>query len=220
MSTTGLGTLDRTVHVANSWVASVSRAFGTDDRLFAYRVLRAWLHGLRDRLPPDSAAHLAAQLPELLRGVYYQGWDPVRVPAKYDVDEYVRRFARTAAIRVEQVPTAAATVTGALQGRFSAGQLRAALGRLPQPLRTMLTPPVKDVGGAPAGGVAGRGGRVVGTPDGAERLARLERALATLREAVLELVHGLEPSPVEEPAAARTEQAARRAHQILLSGGR
>jgi hypothetical protein len=37
---------------------------------------------------------------------------------------------------------------------------------------------------------------------------------------VLELVHGLEPSPVEAPAAERTKQAARRAHQILLSSGR
>jgi uncharacterized protein (DUF2267 family) len=216
-----LNSFDRAVHVANRWVASVARAFSTDDRLFAYRVLRAWLHGLRDRLPPDSAAHVAAQLPELLRGVYYEGWDPDKVPVKYDAQEYVRRFARAAGIRAEQVPQAAATVTSALQGCFSTGGLSAALQRLPQSLRHLLTP-AGDGEGASAGAVAGQEGRAVRTPAAPmadERLARLERGLSALTEAVLELVHGLEPSPVEGPAADRTKQAARRAHQILLSSG-
>jgi uncharacterized protein (DUF2267 family) len=224
MPMTGLNSFDRAVHVANRWVASVARAFGTDDRLFAYRVLRAWLHELRDRLPPEGAAHFAAQLPELLRGVYYEGWDPAKVPAKYNADEYVRRFAHAAGIRTEQVPHAAAMVTSALQGCFSAGGLSAALQRLPRSLRQLLTPhaPAMDDAGASASAVAG-GADTVGTPATPmteERLARLEQSLSALNEAVLELVHGLEPRPIEEPAAERTGQAARRAHQILLSSGR
>jgi hypothetical protein len=104
MPTTGLNSFDRAVHVANRWVASVAHAFGTDDRLFAYRVLRA------------SA--------------------------------------------------------GAVAGRADAVETRA-------------------------------------TPMPDERLARVERGWSALNEAVL--VHGLEPSPVQEPAAEGTKQAARRA---------
>ena len=37
---------------------------------YAYRVLRAVLHALRDRVTVDVAAKFAAQLPTLLRGVY------------------------------------------------------------------------------------------------------------------------------------------------------
>jgi uncharacterized protein (DUF2267 family) len=32
------------------------------------------LHALRDRLPPEIAVHLSAQLPMLVRGIYYEGW--------------------------------------------------------------------------------------------------------------------------------------------------
>ena len=38
------------------------------------------LHTLRDRLTVDVAAKLAAQLPTLIRGIYYEDWDPSRTP--------------------------------------------------------------------------------------------------------------------------------------------
>ena len=79
------------------------RGFGTSDRHLAYRILRTWLHCLRDRLSVEVAAHFDAQLPELLRGVFFGGWNPSRVPQKYDRAAYVTRFAREARIRDSDV---------------------------------------------------------------------------------------------------------------------
>jgi len=45
-----------------------------ETRQEAYNALRAVLHTLRDRLPPEVAIKLGAQLPMLLRGIYYEGW--------------------------------------------------------------------------------------------------------------------------------------------------
>ena len=68
MSFTGVGSLDRSIGKSNAWLAGIEEGFGTHDRRLAYRVVRAWLHSLRDRLTVEVAAHFAAQLPELLRG--------------------------------------------------------------------------------------------------------------------------------------------------------
>ena len=49
------------------------------------------LHTLRDRLTVEEAAQLAAQLPMLIRGLYYEGWVPARVPVKMNREEFLGR---------------------------------------------------------------------------------------------------------------------------------
>jgi uncharacterized protein (DUF2267 family) len=68
MSPTGLDTFDTTVH--------------KDDRPAAYLALRATLHALRDRITVEEVAQLGAQLPMLVRGFYYEGWDPTGKPVR------------------------------------------------------------------------------------------------------------------------------------------
>ncbi|MGO8966719.1 MAG: DUF2267 domain-containing protein, partial [Mycobacterium sp.] len=47
---TKVSALDHAMQTAHTWINDVAREFDTEDREFAYRVLRAWLHTLRDRL--------------------------------------------------------------------------------------------------------------------------------------------------------------------------
>lgn len=84
MPKTEVGAVDHSVEKTNQWLEQLAGELGKPgDRTYAFRVLRAFLHTLRDRLPLEESAHLAAQLPELLRGVYYESWRPSRTPLTY-----------------------------------------------------------------------------------------------------------------------------------------
>src|SRR6266566_5256758 len=141
MSRTGVDSLDRSIDKTNAWLADVAANFGTEDRRLAYRVTRSWLHTLRDRLPVNIAAHIAAQLPELLRGVFYEGWNPSKVPIKYGKDEYIARFAKDAQIHQTEVPRAGRLVTAALGRHLSAGAMNEAFGALPADIRKLVAAP-------------------------------------------------------------------------------
>jgi uncharacterized protein (DUF2267 family) len=60
-------------------------------RDLSYKALRAVLHALRDRLSVEESVQLAAQLPTLVRGAFYEGWRPDEVPVKMSFEEWLRR---------------------------------------------------------------------------------------------------------------------------------
>jgi uncharacterized protein (DUF2267 family) len=138
MPHTRVQSIDHTVQTTNRWLADLAEAIGTEDREFAQRVLKAWLHAVRDGLTVDSAAHFAAQLPDLLRGVYYNGWDPSRVPIRRGREEFIEYFARSARIALSDVPELAPTVTEFLRGELSEPSVAHVLDRLPRDVRTVL----------------------------------------------------------------------------------
>jgi uncharacterized protein (DUF2267 family) len=82
MSPTGLDTFDTTVHKTNAWLNEVRQELSWDDRPAVYLALRATLHALRDRITVEEVAQLGAQLPMLVRGFYYEGWDPTGKPVR------------------------------------------------------------------------------------------------------------------------------------------
>jgi uncharacterized protein (DUF2267 family) len=72
--------LDTTIQTTNEWLRDIAIEIGDDNRRHAYLALRGALHAVRDFLPIDESAQFAAQLPMLVRGLYYEGWDPSRTP--------------------------------------------------------------------------------------------------------------------------------------------
>ncbi len=186
MMTTGSDLFEHAMQTARAWVRDVADELRTDDPDLAYRLLRVWLHTLRDRLPVRASADFAAQLPELLRGVYYEGWEPSKVPVKYGPDEYLLRFAHQAHLPLAEVPVVSAAISRALDARLSPGLLQSTLARLPVPVREAVQGrlPHDDSDAAPTGAPIGDDPR--GFDNGIEalkvRLAAIAEALDTLAD--------------------------------------
>lgn len=70
------------VQQLQQWLKELRDNADLADESEALSVLRSVLHQLRDRLTPDEAVELGAQLPVIVRGIYYEGWRPSRTPQK------------------------------------------------------------------------------------------------------------------------------------------
>lgn len=138
MSTTGFDVFDRTVQKSNAWLKELAEELHMEETHDAYLSLRTVLHALRDRLRPEEAAHLAAQLPMLLKGVYYEGWRPAATPSKvrsreefYDVMREPLR-SRMPNPDPERITRA---VFGLLARHVSEGEIQQIVSGLPEELR-------------------------------------------------------------------------------------
>ena len=81
MSANGLEVFDKTIQTTHIWLNEITEVIGPHRQL-AWKVLSTVLHKLRDRLPVEVAAHLGAQLPLLVRGVYYDQFQPAKQPTR------------------------------------------------------------------------------------------------------------------------------------------
>jgi uncharacterized protein (DUF2267 family) len=81
MSEQGLETIETTRQKTHEWIARIVESMRMEKR-DAWKSLRSVLRTLRDRLPIDLGVHFEAQLPMLVRGLYYEGWEPSKVPIK------------------------------------------------------------------------------------------------------------------------------------------
>ena len=132
-----------TVHRTHVLLRRVADELGTAGTAPAYHALRAVLHALRDRLPAAEAADLAAQLTTIVRGVFYQGYQPEREAEKADRAGFLAAVAR--GLRDDapfDAEAACAAVGAALAASVSAGQWGQVLLALPGDVRDLFAFPV------------------------------------------------------------------------------
>lgn len=137
--TTGLAVFDTTVQDSNLWLKDIAAFLGDCERQEAYAALRAALHALRDRLQPQAAVNFAAQLPMLLRGLYYEGWTlPLEAGAARSVQEFADQVAAELPPRYRFDPVLAArAVFSVAAQRMSAGEAAKVAAQLPPALRAL-----------------------------------------------------------------------------------
>lgn len=139
MSAKGLEVIDHTVQTTHAWINELKERLDWVGHRDALHLMRVTLTGVRDHLSHEEAADFAAQLPLLIRGMFYEGWKPASTPFKDRsqqafIDRIEDQVAGGVDYRgVEDI----STVFKLLNARISAGEVRDIRGSLPSGIRDL-----------------------------------------------------------------------------------
>ena len=140
MTTTGMDVFDTTTQKTMQWLREIDVELGWANRRTAYEALRGCLQIVRDHLAIDEMAHFGAQLPMLVRGVYYDGWHPSAAGLKAAHAEDFSQSMRDELLghdELQDVERVAQAVLRVLDRRIEPGQVEHVLDALPSRARAL-----------------------------------------------------------------------------------
>ena len=104
----------------------------------AYKVLRAVLHQLRDRLTLEEVVDLSAQMPLMVRGLYFEHWRPHKVPRKIrSKAAFLDELSSKILPHTFPVEWAVTTVFGLLARHCDSGEIANVKGQLPDDIKEL-----------------------------------------------------------------------------------
>ncbi|MDB5161333.1 MAG: hypothetical protein JWO96_713 [Candidatus Saccharibacteria bacterium] len=141
MASAGYGVFDTTLSKTNRVLKEIEDTYGwpRERRQQSYDALRAVLHAMRDRLTVFEASDLAAQLPMLIRGIYYEGWNPAKVPVRMHLEDFLNRVRQEFPYRVEgDTEELVRVVLDSLSDYITEGELEDIKSNMPKDLAAIL----------------------------------------------------------------------------------
>lgn len=132
-------TFENTIQKTNLWLKEIAAAMGTEDQHRALLALRAVLHILRDRMTLEEMAQLSAQLPLIVRGIYFEGWDPSHKPVKerHNEDLFIHiydSFPNEPALDPEMILR---SVFSVMAQHVTGGEIQDVIDQLPDRMRAL-----------------------------------------------------------------------------------
>lgn len=127
-----------TVQQTQVWLKELRDNSDLADEAAALSVLRAVLHPVRDRLSVEEAVDLSSQLPLLVRGIYFEGWQPAQVPQKiHSKQEFLERV--TVRLLPHRIPPERAVrdVLALLAHHCDPGEISDVIAQMPKELREL-----------------------------------------------------------------------------------
>jgi uncharacterized protein (DUF2267 family) len=140
MAVDTVSVFEHTIEITHTWLKDLMERLGWTDKHRAYMALRAVLHALRDRMSVNDASHLAAQLPMLIRGFYYEGYHPAGKPlAERKKSEFLSHVAIECADESRNDGHVTQAVLQVLAKHITPGEVEKIKGVLPPDIRSLWT---------------------------------------------------------------------------------
>jgi uncharacterized protein (DUF2267 family) len=139
VNVTRLAVFDRSLEKTGVILDEIREGLGTASAEEAYMALRATLHALRDRLSVNEAVQLGAQLPLVLKGVYYDGWQPAKTPhATRRAEEFLGEVAAHFRWHPRDAESMVRTALAVVARHVSEGEMLQVKHSLPKDIQTLL----------------------------------------------------------------------------------
>lgn len=120
----------------DTFYEAVIRTSHERSRTMAKRMTAAVFHALRDRLTPEEADQVVAQLPQELKDVWLEGEATERQPVKMDRQEFYARVAREAGLQKTALARwTTLAVFAALKEQLTPGEAEDVMAQLPKDLK-------------------------------------------------------------------------------------
>lgn len=139
MAHIGHANVDEAPQVVAEWLNLLCDDLEWEEKGRAYLLLTETLHTIRDFLTVDEAADLAAQLPLIIRGIFYSGWNPSATPVKPRSKEAFldRVSGRFQKVPLEDAERAVAAVFDLLRRKVSHGEIQQVGHAMRKPLQDL-----------------------------------------------------------------------------------
>jgi len=137
---------DEWVHKGHEFLHDIMKELGIDDERRAYRITKAVLHALRDRLDPREGKDFAAQLPMVFKAVWCEAWNPTKGPDKSirKKEDFLRRvmedpgLVKGADIKdIQEAEQFTRAVFRAIKRHVTWGEIEDVIKELPEEIREL-----------------------------------------------------------------------------------
>ena len=136
----GLEVIARNVQLIHAWVEGVDLQMGWGDPHKSFRLLRGWLHALRDSLPLSDVGNLSAQLPLIVRGLFFEQWKPTAVHVRMDSSTFLQRLdSEIYPDHLDNPALAAASVFSVFRSHIGEEEVNKLMHVLPHGIRELLS---------------------------------------------------------------------------------
>ena len=131
--------LEKHCNEAVSWINDIADRVGYPKRPeWALNILKAVITTIRDRTTVQEVSHLSAQLPILIRGFYFEGYNPSGKPLKLNAESFMREITNRMGPSITvSTEDAFAAVLGVLYDKTSAGELEDIRLSMPKSLQKL-----------------------------------------------------------------------------------
>jgi uncharacterized protein (DUF2267 family) len=139
---TNISSLDRAVQNAVLWLNDIQTELQWEDKEVVYKATKAVLQAIRDRLPYEELFHFSANLPIILKGMLFEGYNPPeskkeKIKTLQEFYEQIQNYYDPRRRDLISASEAAGGVINTLFNRIGEGEMNKVADTMPRHLKPL-----------------------------------------------------------------------------------